>query len=303
MELRHLRYFVAVAEAGSLTEAAQQRLHTSQPSLSRQIRDLESELGVQLLTRRARGIELTPAGRTFLDHARLVLSQVDAASEAARRVAHPGKPCFTMGFLTGHELRWMPEALRIWRDELPNIDVMISSQYSPQLADGLSKGKIDAAFLRRERGMPDLAFRLLVKEPLTVILPSDHRLAALKAISPRDLADETFVIVSHTAPVLRAVIDNYLKRSGINITPAHEADQFTMGISLIMSTRGVGLLPAYAQNFLPSAVTSRPLKGDVPTVDLVLGYRKSNQSPILKLLLSRVDELVARASKKPRNAA
>ena len=203
-----------------------------------------------------------------------------------------------MGFLTGHELTWMPEALRILRDELPNIDVMISSQYSPLLAEGLSKGKIDAAFLRKERAMPDLAFRLLVKEPLMVILPSDHDLAALKAISPRDLVGETFVIVSGTAPVLRTVINNYLKRSGINITPAHEADNVTMGLSLIVSTRGVGLLPTYAQNFLPSSVTSRPLKGDTPTVDLVLGYRKSNQSPILKLLLSRLDELVARVSKK-----
>jgi LysR family hca operon transcriptional activator len=299
MELRHLRYFVAVAEAGSLTVAAEQTLHTSQPSLSRQIRDLERELGAQLLTRRARGIDLTPAGRTFLDHARLVLSQVDAASEAARRVAHPGKPCFTMGFLTGHELKWMPEALRILRDELPNIDVMVSSQYSPLLADGLSKGKIDAAFLRQEKGLPDLAFRLLVKEPLMVILPSDHRLVAVKAISPRDLVGETFVIVSNTAPVLRAVIDKYLKRSGIDITPAHEADHLAMGMSLIASTGGVGLLPAYAQNFLPSSVTSRPLRGDPPTVDLVLGYKKSNQSPILKLLLSRLDELVARVSKKP----
>jgi LysR family hca operon transcriptional activator len=298
MELRHLRYFVAVAEAGSVTVAAARELHTSQPSLSRQIRDLEDELGTELLTRRARGIELTPAGRVFLDHARSVLSQVEAAAEAARRVAHPAKPCFTMGFLTGHELTWMPEALRMLRDELPNVDVMISSQYSPRLADGLSKGKIDAAFLRREKGVPGLAFRLLVKEPLLVILPSDHRLAALKAISPRELAGETFVIVSDTAPVLRAVIDNYLKRAGINITPAHEADHVTMGISLIISTRGVGLLPAYAQSFLPSSVTSRPLKGDTPTVDLVFGYRKSNQSPILKLLLSRLDELVARVSKK-----
>jgi len=300
MELRHLRYFVAVAEAGSLTVAAEQRLHTSQPSLSRQIRDLESELGAQLLTRRARGIELTPAGRAFLDHARSVLSQVDAATEAARRVAHPAKPCFVMGFLTGHELTWMPEAIKILRDELPNIDVMISSQYSPRLADGLSKGRIDAAFLRREKGVPGLAYRVLVKEPLVVILPSDHRLAALKAISPVDLVGEPFVIVSDTAPVLRAVIDDYLKRSGINITPAYEADHVTMGISLIMSTRGVGLLPAYAQNFLPSSVTSRPLKGDTPTVDLVLGYKKSNESPILKLLLSRLGELVARASNKTR---
>src|SRR5438876_4836175 len=283
MELRHLRYFVAVAEAGSLTVAAEQKLHTSQPSLSRQIRDLEDEVGAQLLRRSARGIELTPAGRVFLDHARSVLSQVEAAAEAARRVAHPAKPRFAMGFLTGHEFTWMPEALRILHDELPNVDVMISSQYSPLLANALVNGTVDAAFLRRERGVPDLAFRLLVKEPLVVILPRDHRLAALKAISPRDLTGETFVTVSNTAPVLRVIIDNYLKRSGINITPAHEADHLAMGMSLIASTRGVGLLPAYAQNFLPSSVTSRPLKGDTPTIDLVLGYKKSNQSPILKL--------------------
>src|SRR6202045_2215982 len=300
MELRHLRYFVAVAETRNLTLAAKTKLHTSQPSLSRQIRDLEEEIGAKLITRSARGIELTPAGRAFLERARVVLSQVEAAAEAARRVAHPAKPCFAMGFLTGHEWTWMPEALRILRDELPNIDVMISSQYSPLLAAGLSKGKIDAAFLRREKGVPELAYRVLVKEPLVLILPSDHRLAALKAISPKDLVGETFVIVSNTAPVLRAVIDKYVKRSGIDITPAHEADHIAMGMSLIASTGGVGLLPAYAQNFLPSSVTSRPLKGDAPTVDLVFGYKKSNQSPALKLLLSRLDELVARASGKTR---
>ena len=298
MELRHLRYFVSVADAGSLTLAAEQGLHISQPSLSRQIRDLEDEVGAQLLTRRSRGIELTPAGKAFLEHARVVLSQVEAAVEAARRAAHPAKPCFAMGFLTGHELTWMPEALRILRDELPNADVMISSQYSPLLARALLTGKIDAAFLRREKGMPELAYRVLVKEPLAVILPSDHRLAALKAISPRDLVGETFVTVSGTAPVLRVVIDNFLKRSGINIKPAYEADHLSMGMSLIASTRGVGLLPAYAQNFLPSSVTSRPLKGETPTVELVLGYKKSNKSPILKILLSRLDELIDRVSRK-----
>ncbi|HWO45934.1 MAG TPA: LysR family transcriptional regulator, partial [Methylomirabilota bacterium] len=193
MELRHLRYFVAVAETENLTLAAKAKLHTSQPSLSRQIRDLEEEVGAPLLTRRARGIELTPAGRVFLDHARSVLAQVATATEAARRIAHPEKPCFVMGFLTGHELTWMPEALRILHDELPNVDVMISSQYSPLLATGLSKGTIDAAVLRRERGVPGLAFRVLVKEPLMVILPSDHHLAARQVISPGDLVGETFV--------------------------------------------------------------------------------------------------------------
>jgi LysR family transcriptional regulator, hca operon transcriptional activator len=228
----------------------------------------------------------------------VVLSPVEAAAGAARRVAHPAEPCFTMGYFTGHELTWMPEALQISHDELPSIDVMISSQYSPLLADGLSEGKIDAAFLRREKGVPGLAFRSLAKEPLVVILPSVHRLASLVAIGPRDLVGETLVIVSDTAPVLRAIIDDYLKRSRINIRPAHQANHVAMGISLIMSTRGVGLLPACAQNFLPLSVTSRPLKGHTPTIDLVLGDRKANQSPILKLLLSRLDELIARASKR-----
>src|SRR3981081_2827882 len=103
MELRHLRYFVAVAEEGSLTLAADRRLHTAQPSLSRQIRDLEYEVGVALMTRSVHGIELTAAGRAFLDHARLALTQAEAAVEAARRAARPIKPTFAVGFLTGQE--------------------------------------------------------------------------------------------------------------------------------------------------------------------------------------------------------
>ena len=141
MELRHLRYFIAVAEAGSMTVAAEKRLHTSQPSLSRQIRDLEYEVGVPLLTRSAQGVEVTDAGRAFLDHARLALAQVDAAGEAARRASRPAKPTFALGFLTGQEMDWLPGAMRILRDELPNIEVTVVSQYSPELADA-SSGRV-----------------------------------------------------------------------------------------------------------------------------------------------------------------
>src|SRR5258706_2958092 len=111
MELRHIRYFIAVAEEGSLTVAAEQRLHTAQPSLSRQIRDLEYEVGARLLVRSPRGVELTQSGRAFLDHARLALVQVEAAVEAARRGAKPSKPTFDLGFLTGQEMDWLPEAM------------------------------------------------------------------------------------------------------------------------------------------------------------------------------------------------
>jgi LysR family hca operon transcriptional activator len=298
MELRHLRYFVAVAEEGSLTVAAERRLHTSQPSLSRQIRDLENEVGAQLMIRGARGIELTAAGRVFLDHARLALAQVEAAGEGARRAAEPAKQSFALGFLTGQEIDWLPEAIRLLRDELPTLEITISSQYSPDLADALVRGKLDVAFLRRETRAADLMFKVVATEPLVVVFPGDHRLASLEAINPQDIAGETFISVSDTAPVLRVVIDDYLMRSGIDIKPDHEVDHLAMAMSLVASTRGVALLPAYAQKMLPSSVISRPLRGDVPTIDLVVGYSKMNTSPILKLFVSRIDDLIARVSKK-----
>ncbi len=298
MELRHLRYFVAVAEEGSLTVAAERRLHTAQPSLSRQIRDLEYEVGAQLMIRSAHGIELTAAGRAFLDHARLALAQVDAAREAARRAAQPAKLSFALGFLTGKEIDWLPEAIRLLRDELPNIEITVSSQYSPDLADALVRGKLDLAFLRRETRAADLMFKVVATEPFVVVLPSDHRLASYEAINPHDMVGETFIAVSNTAPVGRKVVDDYLRRSGIDIKPDHEADHLAMAMSLVASTRGVALLPAYARNLLPSSLISRPLQGDVPTIDLVVGYSKTNTSPILKLFLSRIDDLIARVSKK-----
>ncbi len=190
MELRHLRYFVAVAEEGSLTVAAGKRLHTAQPSLSRQIRDLEREVGVQLLNRTSQGTELTAAGRAFLDHARLSLAQADAAAEAARRMVQPARPVFAMGFLTGQEVDWLPHAPGILRDELPDIEIRMSSGFSTDLADELQKGKLDVAFLRREP-KPDLDYRLVAKEPLIAVLPADHPLAASNAIDPSRLADQT----------------------------------------------------------------------------------------------------------------
>jgi LysR family transcriptional regulator, hca operon transcriptional activator len=298
LELRHLRYFVAVAEEGSLTVAAERRLHTAQPSLSRQIRDLEYEVGAQLMIRSAHGIELTAAGRAFLDHARLALAQVDAAREAARRAAQPAKPSFALGFLTGKEIDWLPEAIQLLRDELSNIEITVSSQYSPDLADALVRGKLDAAFLRRESRAPDLMFKVVATEPFVVVLPSDHRLASHEVINPQDIVGETFIAVSNTAPVTRAVIDDYLKLAGVDIRSDYEADHMAMAMSFVASTRGVALLPAYARNLLPSSLTSRPLQGDAPTIDLVVGYSRMNTSPILKLFLSRIDDLIARVSKK-----
>jgi LysR family hca operon transcriptional activator len=291
MELRHLRYFVAVVEEGSLTTAAEHRLHTSQPSLSRQIRDLEYQVGTELLSRSVHGVELTAAGKVFLDHARLVLMQVDAAVEAARRAAQPGKKMFAIGFQTGQEMNWLPRAMNVLRDELKTIEVKVSSDYSPDLAEALMRGRLDLAFLRVEPDY-DLAYHVVDREPLIVLMPSDHRLTAKQAIHPRELVGEIFIGGSNKATVLRAVTEDYLRRSGVDLKLDHGVDNMAMAMSLVASTRGLALMPAYAKNLMPWSVVSRPLEGEAPTIDVAVGYSKSNSSPILKLFLSRLDELV-----------
>ena len=292
MELRHLRFFVAVVEEGSLTTAAERRLHTSQPSLSRQIRDLEREVGVELLSRSVHGVELTVAGKAFLDHARLALMQVDAAVEAARRAAQPKRKRLAIGFQTGHEMNWLPRAMHVLRDELKDIELTISSDYSPDLAEAIARGRLDLAFMRVEPGY-DLGYHVVDREPLIVLMPSDHRLTAKEAIHPRELVGEIFIGGSNKATVLRAVTEDYLRRSEVDIKLDHGVDNMAMAMSLVASTRGLALMPAYARNLLPRSVVSRPLEGETPTIDVAVGYSKSNASPILKLFLSRLDELVA----------
>jgi LysR family hca operon transcriptional activator len=292
MDLRHLRYFIAIAEEGSLTVAAEKRLHTAQPSLSRQMRDLEAELGCELMIRGARGIELTAAGRVFLDHARVVLAQIEAATAATRRAASPAKTCFALGFLTGHEFEWLPAVMAIMRDELPNTEVTIHSLSSPDLADGLMRGKIDLAFLRHERHAPGIVFTRLIDEPLIVLMPADHRLSARDAITPEDIVGEQLVGVPHDkSPALRAVTDAYGARIGIDLTPNHYVDNLSMAMSLVASTRGIAVMPLYARNLLPPTVISRPLAGVPPTIDLSLGYNQANTSPLLKTIVSRIGDL------------
>jgi len=299
MELRHLRYFVAVAEEGSLTVAAEKRLHTAQPSLSRQMRDLEDQVGVPLMRRSVRGVELTAAGRIFLDHARLALIQVDAAVEGARRAAEPFKQAFTLGFLTGTEIDWLPKATRLLHDQLPNMKLTIASQHSPDLAAELMRGRVDAAFMRPEPGAENLVYRRVLTEPLFVVFPSHHRLASQEAVDLREIVGEMFIIPSNTAPTLHALILDYLERSGLDIKPAHEVDHLAHAVSMVASTGAVMLLPAYARSFLPASVTSRPLRGNAPTIDLVVGYNKTNRSPILELFLSRLNEIAAAQSPEP----
>ncbi|MGY3696617.1 LysR family hca operon transcriptional activator [Bradyrhizobium sp. USDA 3240] len=243
------------------------------------------------MNRGAQGIELTAAGKAFLDHARMALLQAEAAKEAALRAAQPPKPVFSLGFLSGAEIDLLPQVSRLLREEFPGIDIRLSSEYSPLLAKALMRRKLDAAFMRADENMEDLAYKRVRTDPLVFVFPSSHRLAARSAVAPEDIAEETFYLPSKSAPAVRRVVLDYFNRAGIDPRPEHEVHNVVHAISMITSTHGVMLLPAYTARYLPDSITTRPVQGEPPTLDLVLAYHKANKSPILKLLLSRVGRL------------
>jgi LysR family hca operon transcriptional activator len=244
-----------------------------------------------LLSRSVRGVELTPAGKAFLEHARLVLMHVEASVESARRAGQPERKAFAIGFLTGHEMNWLPPAMQVLHDQLQEIQVTISSDYSPDLAEALARGRLDLAFLRVEPGY-DLEYHVVDREPLIVLMPSDHRLTARSSVSPQALVGQIFIGGSNKAAVLRVVTEDYLRRSGVDIKLDHGVDNLAMAISLVASTRGLALMPDYAKNLLPPSVVSRPLEGEEPTIDIAVGYNKSNTSAVLQRFVGRLDQLV-----------
>jgi len=292
MELRHLRYFVAVAEEGSLTVAAEKRLHTAQPSLSRQLRDLEREVGTPLLIRTSRGVTLNAAGQAFLDHARLALAQAAEAVAAARRVSRPAKACFSVGFLTGQEVEWLPNVTQILRDQLKEIDFRVSSDFSPAVAEAVQRGEIDLGFSRVEP-QPDVTYAVIASEPIVAILAGDHPLAGRSDIDPVELGKFPFIGYTDTPHVLRGIVERYLRERGVSVSSSHFLDSFATGISLVVSTGGLTLLPAYVEKLLPRSVVSRPLAGPTPVIEIAVGYRKDNPSPVLHDFLRSIDWLIA----------
>ena len=200
MDLRHLRYFIAVAEEGSLTVAAQNRLHTSQPSLSRQIRTLEEEIGTPLVTRSVHGIESTPAGRVFLDHARLAVTRARRESKPRGGLLSLIRRPSPLASSPGRRSIGCREPCVFCRDELPNIEVKLTSDDSPRLAEALRNGGPDAAFMRPEPHAGGLVYRRVRTEPLIVVLPNRHPLAARKTIRLREIEGQPFIKPSKTAP-------------------------------------------------------------------------------------------------------
>jgi LysR family transcriptional regulator, hca operon transcriptional activator len=182
--------------------------------------------------------------------------------------------------------------MAIMRDELPNTEVVILSLSSPDLADGLMRGKIDLAFLRHERNAPGIVFTRLIDEPLIVLMRADHRLTARDTISAEDIVGEQLVGVPHDkSPALRSVTDAYATKIGIDLTPDHYVDNLSMAMSLVASTRGIALMPLYARNLLLPTVVSRPLAGVRQRLTCRSATTKPTRRRFLKTIVSRICDL------------
>ena len=275
MELRHIRYFVAVAESGSVSTAARSRLHTSQPSLSRQLLELEEELGVKLFERRSRGVVLTDPGLVFLERSRRVLKEVDDAAAAARNTP----AVLRLGVLPGLELSTLPRVVELARKHSPEAEIRVMSASSPRLIEELRAGNIDMAFMRQDEDAVDIHFEIAGYHGLTAFLRDDHALAAKPELVFEDLIDQTYVSVGRrSAPALRVAIDAWAQRKDLPLRPVHTAANIASALSLILTVGGFSLLPKYADQLLLPRVITRPLVDGPSPIPLMIGDRPKNAS-------------------------
>lgn len=289
MELRHLRYFIAVADELSFTRAAQ-RLHTAQPSLSQQIRNLEDEVGTPLFERTRRKVELTDAGKVFLAEARLVVAQADRAVARARQVGQ-GRATLTIGFVPAAEIRVFPVILPRLRLRFPEVNVELRSLPTAEQEDALLRGDIDVAFMRRPVVSPELRSEVVLTEPLVVVLPSGHPLAKQKRIAPAQLSGEPFISTHpQFSGQVHSVVEAYCEAHGIERKVAQVATNILLNLNLVGMGLGYALLPAYVSSLTSSAICTRPLEGEPPTIDLLMVSRKERHSAELEALFELVRE-------------
>ncbi len=278
MELRHLRYFLAVADELNFTRAAL-RLHTAQPSLSQQIRDLEDEIGTQLFERSKRKVDLTDAGRVFMAEARLTLAQADRAVARARQVALQRQATLTIGFVPAAEVKIFPVILPMLRMRFPQLNVELRSLPTLEQEDALLRGDIDIAFMRPPIQSTELKGEVVFDEPFILLLPATHPLAALEQV-PRDrLNGEAFVCpYRQYSGRVYDVVEEYCATHQIQRNVVQQASNILLNLNLVGMGMGCALLPAYVSALTNESICCRPLAETPPSVELMMVWRADNHA-------------------------
>lgn len=297
MELRHLRYFVAVGETLHFGRAAE-RLRIAQPPLSQQIRRLEEELGVRLLHRTSRHVELTDAGRLFLIEARRTLVQADRAARIAMRADRGEVGRLTIGYMASAELSVFPTILPAFRKRHPGVHIALQILSPREQFQGLRAGRLQAGFVRLPATDRTLSVVPVFREPLVAVLPESHALARRGTVSLRALRNETLVLFPRQhAPGYYDFLMRICRQSGLDPKLVHESEKLQTIVSLVAMGRGVSLMPRCVVNLARKGVLCRPLRPGAPDTELGLVYDPTNRSNLVRAFVSLTKDILLKSGR------
>ncbi|WP_111895572.1 LysR substrate-binding domain-containing protein [Acinetobacter sp. MB5] len=293
MELRHLRYFIAVAEELSFTKAAQ-RLFTAQPSLSMQIKQLEEEVGVSLLDRSSKSIRLTPEGVAFLAEAEKVLNQVKIAINTARQVANSREERLNIGFLPVAEMKIFPQIIPELKQKFPNLNIQFMSLTCREQLDRLRSGELDIAFTRHCINEENFESHFLFSEQLYLAMHTDSPLAKYDIVPIKQLNDCDFVISdSNFSFELNRIIREFLFKQKIEIKNFYYSKNILFNINSIAMGLGYSFVPAYVKSIIPKQVVLKQTDKPLPKIGLYMTFSKTNTSRLQDELIRLVNKYVS----------
>jgi DNA-binding transcriptional LysR family regulator len=285
MELRQLRYFVAVAEDLHFGHAAQ-RLRIAQPALSRQIQALEKELLVQLFFRNRRRVQITPAGQVFLDRARLILARAEDAVLAVQRASGGVSGSLNLGFVGSATYDVLPSVLRAFRQAAPHVNLTLSEMTAHAQLEGLIEKRIDIGLLRLPAKTEGIVFRRISREPLYVAMPSSHKLAVSPALRLSALAEEPFVLYpDHPRPSWTEFVIGLCQQAGFRPTIVQRTVEIQTTLSLVAAGIGVTIVPKCVGNIQRKEVVFRRLTGVRARTELLAACREHDPSPVVQAFL------------------
>lgn len=300
MELRHLRYFVAVAEELNIRRAAE-RLHVSQPPLSRQIHDLEEEVGTRLFVRSQQGVQLTEAGQFFLKEARQILSQSQRALQLAQAAGRGETGHLDLAYHAAFFDPVFTRVARQFRKRFPSVELRIRELLTYQQIQELLEKRLDIGYvgLRFPELERELAFQCVHRGDLLVALPPDHPLAKQRRVALRSLAKEPFIAPPRVSPAYREALLSFCRLAEFVPEIVQEGNSAQCMLELVSAGVGVALVPDTFQKLLAIEVEFRPLTGRLPRLEFHIAWRRNNQSPHLAAFLEMLQQ---QASSQPRLA-
>ncbi|MBN2338233.1 MAG: LysR family transcriptional regulator [Acidobacteria bacterium] len=281
MELRHLRYFVAVAEQLHFRHAAE-IVHVAQPALSQQIRQLEKELGVTLLERSRHQVRLTPAGKAFYESALGVLRQADQAAAKARKVDSGDAGTIRIGFVSTAAIRVLPDGVKRLQKQVPAAEVKLSELAAGEQIDGLYREQLDIGFVHAKLSRDVLGTRIVARDRLIAAVPDSSPLARCRRVDLRDLASWPAIMpAGHSSSGFYEQVRMAYQMAGVRPERVHYTRLLQTGLLLVAAGVGVSLVPESFQLIHVRGVAYKKLRVEPPLCEMVAAWRRDNASPLL----------------------